>query len=82
MINRSLTVYPDPIAVELPRLYVVSWLANANGEAVTAETVDQAIFIKTEMFDCDDAAWSKWSDLTDSAALYASCQNEHGESIV
>lgn len=72
----------ETIRVEIPEIFVVSFLANANGEAVTGDTMANAIFIKTELYDDADEAWSRWDALCEANAAFASCQNQRGESIV
>ncbi|QNH91673.1 hypothetical protein SR18_gp022 [Caulobacter phage SR18] len=67
----------------MPKVFVVAWLADANGDPITAENKDNASYIRTELFNCDDAAWSFYSELSEEkGALFASCQDERGESIV
>lgn len=77
----------EPVKVRR-RVYVVSWLANANGFPVTAAQMSQASFIKTEMHDTRDDALAHWDDLFSAHDLgengpaFASCQDWTGESLV
>lgn len=74
----------EPIHITMPRLYVVSWLADANGYPVAADKLANAVFIKTELHDNEDAAWSQWDSLATEGftPAFASCQDWTGESIV
>lgn len=81
-IQRTFTHHAAPVEIRLPRLFVVAFLADANGDAVTEATKANAAYIRTEMYDCEDAAFARWDVLTAFAALFVSCQDDSGESIV
>jgi hypothetical protein len=74
------TAHPDPVRVEL-EIFVVAYLSDASGNAITQETQNNATYIKTELFNCGDEAWSLWDRLRDTA-MWISCHDIRGESIV
>lgn len=82
-IQKTVRAYPDAFDIDVPPIFVVSFLADARGRAITKETMANAFYVKTELFNREDEAWARWTALNDEdRAAFTSCQDMHGESIV
>jgi len=87
-IARTITVHVPAIEKKLPRVYAVTWLCNAAGKPVTA--LDQLIpdakgylgFTAADLFNCDDEALARAAELEEAGALFVSCLDDRGESML
>lgn len=88
-IARTMTVHISPIEKKLPRVYVVTWLCRADGKPATS--IEEANepdargfkgFTMAELFNCDDEAQAKASELEDAGVVFVSCLDDRGESLL